>query len=141
MSTPPFFIGYTNGASRSTHRLASATLAINTSGGKLFASSNICLGQATNNIDEYSVVVELLTEAISMNIWHLIVRLDSQLVVQQLANHHTIRSPMLLRLYMRVRLLEIEFDYVEYQHIPRHLNTYTDTLANYVLDRHLRHLN
>jgi len=48
---------------------------------------------------------------------------------------------MLLRLYMRVRLLEREFDYVEYQHIPRHLNTYSDTLDKYVLDRHLRHLN
>lgn len=43
---------------------------------------------------------------------------------------------------MRVHLLERSFDYIEYQHIPRHLNTYTDTLVvNLVLDRHLQHLN
>ena len=103
----------------------------------MFASSGIFLGQANNNIAEYSAVVELLTEAISLNIRQLIVRLDSQLVVRQLENHYAIRSPTLLRLYMRVRFLERSFDYIEYQHIPRHLNTYTDTLANLVLERHL----
>jgi len=76
-----------------------------------------------------------------LNIRHLIVRLDSQLVVRQLDNHYAIRNPILLGLYIRVCLLERQFDYIEYQHIPRHLNTYTDTLANYVLDIHLRHLN
>ena len=141
MSTPSFFIGYADGASRSTRHLASAAWALYTSGGELFASGGIFLGRETNNIVEYSALVKLLTEAILLNIRHLIVRLDSQLVVRQLANHYIVRSPMLLRLYMRVRLLEREFDYIEYQHIPRHLNTYTDTLANYVLDRHLRHLN
>lgn len=81
MSTPPFFVGYLDDASRSTHHLASSTWAIYTSGDDLFASSGIFLGQATNNIVEYSVVIELLTEAISMNIRHLIVRLYSQLAV------------------------------------------------------------
>jgi len=141
MSTSSFFIGYADGASRSTRHLASSAWALYNSDGELFASSGICLGQATNNIAEYSAVVELLTEAISLNIRQLIVRLDSQLIVRQLQNHYAIRSPTLLRLYMRVRFLERSFDYIEYQHIPRHLNTYTDTLANLVLERHLRHMN
>jgi len=68
MPTPSFFIGYTDGASRSTRHLASATWALYNSDGELFASSGICLGQATNNIAEYNAVVELLTEAISLNI-------------------------------------------------------------------------
>ena len=141
ISTPSFFIGYPDGASCSTRHLASSAWALYNSDGELFTSSGICLGQATNNIVEYSVFVELLTKAISLNIRQLIVRLDSQLIVRQLQNHYAIRSPTLLRLYMRVRLLEISFDYIEYQHIPRHLNTYTDTLANLVLERHLRHMN
>ena len=45
---------------------------------------------------------------------------------------------MLLRLFLRVRLLEREFDYIEYQHIPRSLNTLADAIASRVLDRHLR---
>jgi hypothetical protein len=41
---------------------------------------------------------------------------------------------------LRIRLLERHFDYIEYQHISRNLNTLTDALANYVLDRHLNNL-
>ena len=100
----------------------------------------ICLGRATNNIAEYNAVVELLVDAISLRIRHLVVRLDSQLVVLQLSNVYYIRSPTLLRVYLRIRLLERHFDHIEYQHIPRCLNTLTDALANYVLDRHLNHL-
>jgi hypothetical protein len=61
-------------------------------------------------------------------------------VVLQLSNVYAIQSPTLLRVYLRIRLLERYFHYIEYQQIPRCLNTLTDVLANYVLDRHLRHL-
>jgi Reverse transcriptase-like len=81
-----------------------------------------------------------LVDAISLGIRRLVVRLDSQLVVLQLSNVYSIRSPTLLRVYLRIRLLERNFDYIEYQHIPRNLNTLTDALANYVLDRHLNNL-
>ena len=100
----------------------------------------VCLDRATNNIAEYSVVIELLIDATSLEIRHLVVRLDSQLVVLQLSNVYTILSLTLLRVYLRIRLLECYFDYIKYQHIPRCLNTLTDSLANYVLDRHLGHL-
>jgi hypothetical protein len=66
--------------------------------------------------------------------------LDSQFVVLQLSNVYTIQSPTLLWVYLRIRLLKCYFDYIEYQHIPRCLNTLIDALDNYVLDRHLNHL-
>ena len=94
----------------------------------------------TNNIAEYSIVIELLINAISLRIRHLVVRLDSQLVVLQLSNIYAIRSPTLLWVYLRIRLLKRYFDHIEYQHIPRCLNTLTNALANYVLDKHLNHL-
>ena len=96
-------------------------------------------GTATNKIAEYSVVLELLTEAVNLGIYELLVYLDSQLVVSQL-NGHYFRNPSILRLYLRIRLLERNFDYITYQHIPRHMNTLTDAVANLVLDRHLRNL-
>jgi hypothetical protein len=77
---------------------------------------------------------------ISLGIRHLVVRLDSQLVVLQLSNIYSIQRLTLLRVYLRIRLLERYFDHIEYQHIPRCLNTLTDALANYVLDIHLNHL-
>ena len=134
------YVGFADGASRSTQNLASAAWAIYTPTNELISLRGVCLGRATNNIAEYSAVIELLVDAISLGIHRLVVRLDSQLVVLQLSNVYSIRSPTLLRVYLRIRLLERRFDHIEYQHIPRSLNTLTDALDNYVLDRHLNHL-
>ena len=49
-----------------------------------------------------------------------------------------IPSGALLQIYLHIRLLERKFDYITYHHIPRHMNTLTGALDNYVLDRHLR---
>ena len=100
----------------------------------------MCLGHATNNIVEYSTVIELLIDVILLEIHHLVVRLDSHVLELQLSNVYTIQSPTLLRVYLRIRLLERYFDYIEYQHISRCLSTLTDALDNYVLDKHLDHL-
>jgi ribonuclease HI len=134
------YIGFVDGASRSTWNLAFAAWAIYTPTNELVSLQGVCPSRATNNITEYSVVFELLVNAISLEIHHLVVRLDSQLVVLQLSNVYSIRSPTLLRVYLRICLLERYFDHIEYQHIPRCLNTLTDALANYVLDKHLNHL-
>jgi ribonuclease HI len=132
------YIGFPDGASHSTQ--ASAAWEIYAPTNKLISLRGVCLGRATNNITKYSVVIELLVDAISLGIRHLVVRLESQLVVLQLSNIYSIQSPTLLQVYLRICLLERYFDHIEYQHIPRCLNTLTDALANYVLDRHLNHL-
>jgi len=134
------YIVFLDGSSHSTQNLASIAWEIYAPIDDLISRHGIFLGRLTNNIMKYSVVIELLTDAISFGIHHIIVRLDSQLVVLQLRNIYSIRSPTLLRVDLRIHLLEINFDYIEYQHIPRYLNTLTDALANYVLDRHLHHL-
>jgi ribonuclease HI len=134
------YIGFDDGASHSTQNLASAAWAIYAPTNKLVSLRGVCLGCATDNIAEYSTIIKLLIDAISLRICHLVVRIDSQFVVLQLSNVYTIRSPTLLQVYLRIRLLERYFDYIEYQHIPRCLNTLIDALANYVLDRHLDHL-
>jgi ribonuclease HI len=71
------YIGFADGASRSTRNLASAAWAIYTPTNELVSLRGVCLGRATNNIAEYSVVIELLVDAISLGIRHLVVRLDS----------------------------------------------------------------
>jgi ribonuclease HI len=134
------YICFTDGASRSTRNLASTAWVIYAPTNKLISLRGVCLGPETNNITEYSAVIELLVDDISFGIRRLVVRLDSQLVVLQLSNVYSIRSPTLLRVYLQIRLLERHFDHIEYQHIPISLNTLTDALANYVLDRHLNHL-
>jgi hypothetical protein len=74
-------IGFADGASRSTQNLASIAWAIYAPTNKLISLQGVCLGPATNNTAEYSDVIELLIDVISLDIFHLIIRLDSQLVV------------------------------------------------------------
>jgi ribonuclease HI len=78
------FIGYANNVSRHTWRLASAAWVIFTPQGQLLSSKGICLGDTTNNVVEYSAVIELLRDAFSLGISCLRVYLYAQLVVSQL---------------------------------------------------------
>ena len=134
------YIGFANGSCLSTWNLSSAAWVIYDPHGELVDLQGVCLRCTTNNVAEYSTVIELLAEAVDINIRTLNVNLDSQLVVLQLNRRYCIRNPQILRLYLRVCLLERNFDYITYQHIPRRLNTLTNALANHVLDRHLRNL-
>ena len=139
MSGAPY-IGFAEGACCSTRNLSSAAWVIYDPHGELIDLQGVCLGCTTNNVAEYSVVIELLAEAINLGIRTLLVNLDSQLVVHQLNGRYSVRDHHILRLYLHVKLLEKNFDFITYQHIPRRLNTLSDALANHVLDRHLRNL-
>ena len=132
------YIGFADGACRSTRNISSTSWVIYSPSDELVSMHGVSLGQTTNNIAEYSAVIELLSESISFGIQSLIVRLDSELVVLQLNRVYTIRNPVLLQLFLRVCLLEREFDYIEYQHIPRHLNTLADAVASSMINRHLQ---
>ena len=139
MSINPF-VGFADGASSSTRNLSSAARVIYDPAGELVNLQGVCLGRTTNNIAEYSAVLELLTEAVNLGIRELLVYLDSQLVVSQLNGHYSVINPSILRLYLRIHLLERNFDYITYHHISKHMNTLIDAVANMVLDRYLSNL-
>ena len=139
MSGSPY-IGFADGASRSTRNLSSAAWVIYDPHGELVDIQGVCLGCKTNNVAEYSAVIKLLAEAINLVICKLVVNLDSQLVVHHLNGRYSVRDHRILRFYLHVKLLERDFDFITYQHIPRRLNTLTDSLVNYVLDRHLHNM-
>ena len=62
------FVGYADGASRSTQNLSSAAWAIFAPNGELVSFQGICIGRSTNNIAEYSTLIKLLSDAISFGI-------------------------------------------------------------------------
>jgi ribonuclease HI len=100
------FIGYADGASRHTQRLSFVAWVIFTPQGQLLSSGGICLGDTTNNVIEYSAVIELLQDTLSLGISHLRVYLDAQLVVSQLNRVYRVHDPTLHQRFLRVRLLE-----------------------------------
>ena len=107
--------------------------------GQVLSSGSVCLRPYSNNVAEYSAIIELLWDAISHGILSLEVRLDLELVVSQLNGLYHVRDPTLLRRFLCVRLLEHQFDNITYIHIPINNNQVADSYANYVLDWHLFH--
>ena len=102
--------------------------------GQLLSLGGIYLGDTTNNVTKYNAVLELLHDTLSHGISHLWVYLDAQLVVSQLNGVYRIYDPTLHRRFLRVHLLEKNFDYITYIHVPRRLNQIIDTPDNHVLD-------
>ena len=137
-SSFPIYFGFVDGDSRHTWNIASAAWVIYHFD-QVVSLGGICLGLATNNMVEYHAIIGLLPQASSLGISRIIIYLDSQLVVFQLNHIYAIHSPILLCLHLQVRHLEQMFDYIEYRHIPRELNSVSDSLANYIMDRYLAH--
>ena len=90
------YIGFANGANYHTQNSASTSWVIYTPTGQVLSSGGVCLRPSLNNVVEYSVIIELLQDAISHGVLSLEVCLDSQLVVSQLNRLYHIRDPTLL---------------------------------------------
>ena len=65
--------------------------------GQVLYSRGVCLRPSSNNVAEYSVIIEILRDAISHGVLSLEVHLDSQLVVSQFNGLYRIRDLTLLR--------------------------------------------
>jgi ribonuclease HI len=94
-SESEIYVGFTDGASQHTHRLSSTTWVIFTPFGQLISSGGIFLREGTNNVSEYSAIIELLHDAFSHSISHLQVYLDAQLVVSRLNGVCRVYDPTL----------------------------------------------
>ena len=100
------YFGFTDGVSRHTRNLASVAWVIYYPSGQLMVSGGVCIGPASNNITEYTIIINLLSKEISYGIDSLVVYLDSQLVVSQLNSIYQVRDPYLYRQFLRVRVLQ-----------------------------------
>jgi probable phosphoglycerate mutase len=92
------------------------------------------LGETTNNVAEYTAVILGLEGAAAAGADQVIVRSDSQLLVNQLLGRYRVRSPHLRPLHDRAVALAAGFDRVRFEHVPRERNQHADRLANEGVD-------
>ncbi|XP_015689941.1 uncharacterized protein LOC107303772 [Oryza brachyantha] len=85
---------------------------------------------ASHNVAEYEALLHGLRLAISLRIRWLLVRGDSQLVVNQVMNKWTCANENMQAYRQEVRKLENRFEGLELVHVLRHNNEATDELAN-----------
>ncbi len=97
------------------------------------------LGKTTNNVAEYSAVIEGLQWLIANSKWQIegiVFFLDSKLVVNQLNGLFKIKDYKLRNLVIKVRQLEREIGgNVFYRYIPREKNKEADLLVKRVLGK------
>ena len=93
--------------------------------GSLFLGKN-----ATNNQSEYTGLIFGLQQAIDMKIKTLMVKGDSQLVINQMTGKYKCNSENIIELYKKAKELEKEFENIYYVHVLRNLNKRADELSN-----------
>ncbi len=91
----------------------------------------------TNNFAEYAAIILALQKCIELNIKHVNILGDSQLVIKQLKKEYKVSSNNLLTSYDTANSLLENLDSYNLQHIRREENKVADSLANKALDNYL----
>jgi ribonuclease HI len=131
----PKVIIYTDGGARGNPGPAGAGVVIQ-DGGKSFEFKKYLGEHQTNNWAEYEAVALALTEAKKKKLAgrSLEIRMDSQLVVEQLSGNWKIKEPGLKTQAAKVRALLVDFPSHKFVYIPREKNKEADKLVNEAID-------
>ena len=92
------------------------------------------LAPTTNNVAEYTAVIEALKLARRLGAESVELQADSELVVKQLQGRYKVKKEHLVPLYEEALALLRSFSAHKLRHIPREQNKLADGLANQALD-------
>jgi len=92
------------------------------------------IGNATNNVAEYTALVEGLGLACELGVKSLAVLSDSELLVKQMNGEYRVKNPDLIELYQEAKRLAGGFATVSITHVRREQNKRADELGNAALD-------
>ena len=119
----------TDGASLGNPGPAGAGGVIATPDGEVLEEFHEHIGTATNNVAEYEAVRIGLAKAVGHGARRVTVRLDSELVANQLRGTYKVKDRKLIDAYLRVEAVISELDGVTFEAIPREENVRADRLA------------
>lgn len=128
-------IVHCDGASRGNPGPAAAGFVVLENGREVHRAGRL-LGKATNNVAEYSAVIEALSWFVEKTPEDtLTFILDSQLIVNQLNGIYKIKDKTLQKLAHVAKSLEKDIPKkIIYRNVPRVQNHIADTLVNQILD-------
>jgi ribonuclease HI len=125
---------YTDGASRGNPGDAGIGIAVYDHKGSLIREKGSYIGKTTNNIAEYTALLEGIKIALEMNAKKIKFYLDSELVVKQVKGIYKVKNEGLRPLYNQVIDYLKRLEQFEIEHVPREQNKQADRLANYGID-------
>ena len=113
---------------------ASGSVVIDAQSGEILAEVGRYLGHATNNVAEYTGLIEGVKKALQIDPdAELHVRMDSKLVVEQMSGRWKIKHPDMAELAAEARSLLVGTP-VKFEWVPRLQNSRADKAANLSMD-------
>ena len=88
----------------------------------------------TNNVAEYTGMIVGIKRAVEMGIRRLVVKGDSNLVVQQMNGKFRVNADHIKPLHVTAKNIIRNFDSIQFVHVYRHLNQRADELSNMGLE-------
>jgi ribonuclease HI len=130
-----FFKIWTDGGSRGNPGPAAIGVVIQANGQKQPGIKK-CIGTATNNVAEYSAVLEALDHVQkTAGTAKIDFFIDSELVVKQLKGEYRVKDPGLKSLFLEARQKVMKLGgEISFTHVRREHNSEADKLVNEALD-------
>ncbi|MBI4373207.1 MAG: ribonuclease HI family protein, partial [Candidatus Omnitrophica bacterium] len=127
---------YTDGGARGNPGPAAIGILICSEDGEILLEHAEAIGEATNNVAEYSALIKAMKLAKELKADDLNCFLDSLLVVKQLQGEYKIKHINMQKLFDQVQKVKREFKRVSYTHVPREEENIqrADQLVNFALD-------
>ncbi len=125
---------YIDGGSRGNPGPAAAGVVITDADGKALKESGVYIGRATNNVAEYTGLVEALKAALVLGATEAEVFSDSELVVKQMMGEYRVKNPGLQPLFAEAQQSARSFESISFTHVRRENNVKADALVNMAMD-------
>jgi ribonuclease HI len=125
---------YTDGGARGNPGPAASGIVIKNSAGETIDAFGIYLGHQTNNVAEYTALLEAVKKARKLGATEVDCILDSELVVKQMKRIYKVKEPTLQKLFVQVYNETQHFNKVTFRHVMRENNKEADAEVNKILD-------
>jgi len=106
--------------------------------GRVLRNISSYIGNATNNIAEYTALIYALQEALKLKAENLKINTDSEFLHRQIKKVYKVKSPNIVGLYNQAVNLIAGFRQVSINRIPREHNRGADKLATQAIKEQLK---
>jgi ribonuclease HI len=124
---------YVDGASKGNPGEAGVGVAMFTMDGQKIAQMSLAIGIATNNIAEYTALIEALKLGQRMGVQTVFALSDSELMVKQMNGIYKIKNPDILQKVKEAKGLTKKFEKFSINYVERENNTLADALSGFMV--------
>jgi ribonuclease HI len=125
---------FTDGGSRGNPGPAAAAFVLEGEDGTVLDARGDAIGIQTNNVAEYTALVNGLRRAAELGLTEVEVVADSELMVKQMRGEYRVKNAVLRDLSVEASRLARELEHVTYTAVRREHNELADQLVNDALD-------